>query len=124
MTVGIDRHLDIILTCKRYHFVSQIIKRNVAEPSLCKNTIHCSRCLRALLADKQKRWNIPEIEVPTVAYPPQYCHSSPLIGSLLRNCFDNRNAGTFMSKLYSGKITGTCDFFVKTRLFTKIIVFA
>ena len=63
---------------------TQIINRYVAEPSLCKDTIKFSRCLEALLADLQKRWNTPEIEVPTVAYPTQFCHSSPLSGSF--NC--------------------------------------
>ena len=65
-------------------FSSQIINRYVAEPSLCKDSIQFSRCLEALLAALQKRWNTPEIEVPTVAYPTQFCHSSPLTGSF--NC--------------------------------------
>ena len=65
-------------------FSTQIINRYVAEPSLCKDSIKFSRCLEALLADLQKRWNTPEIEVPTVAYPTQFCHSSTLTGSF--NC--------------------------------------
>ena len=65
-------------------FSTQIINRYVAEPSLCKDSIKFSRCLEALLADLQKRWNTPESEVPTVAYPTQFCHSSPLTGSF--NC--------------------------------------
>ena len=65
-------------------FSTQIINRYVAEPSLCKDFIKFSRCLEVLIADLQKRWNTPEIEVPTVAYPTQFCHSSPLTGSF--NC--------------------------------------
>ena len=42
-------------------FSTQIISRYVAEPSLCKDSIKFSRCLEALLADLQKRWNNPEI---------------------------------------------------------------
>ena len=33
---------------------TQIINTYVAEPSLCKDSIKCSRCLEALLADLQK----------------------------------------------------------------------
>ena len=44
-------------------FSTQIINRYVAEPSLCKDSIKFSRCLEALLADLQKCWNTPEIEV-------------------------------------------------------------
>ena len=69
---------------KGIFFSTQIINRYVAEPSLCKDSIKFSRCLEALLADLQKRWKTPEIEVPTVAYPTQFCHSSPLTGSF--NC--------------------------------------
>ena len=69
---------------KTYFFSTKIINRYVAEPSLCKDSIKFSRCLEALLADLQKRWNTPEIEVPTFAYPTQFCHSSPLTGSF--NC--------------------------------------
>ena len=39
---------------------------------------------RAFLADLQKQWKPPEIEVVTVAYHIQFCHSSPLTGSF--NC--------------------------------------
>ena len=69
---------------KGIFFSTQIINRYVAEPSLRKDSIKFSRCLEALLADLQKRWNTPEIEVPTVAYPTKFCHSSPLTGSF--NC--------------------------------------
>ena len=55
-------------------FSKKIINRYVAEPSLCKDSIKYLRCLEALLADLQKLWNTPEIEVPTVAYPTQFCH--------------------------------------------------
>ena len=55
----------------------------VAEPSWCKHSMF-SRCLRALLADLQKRWDPPEIEVVTVGDPIQFCHSSPMTGSF--NC--------------------------------------
>ena len=65
-------------------FSTQMINRYVAEPSLCKDSIKFSRCLEELLADLQKRWNTPEIEVPTVAYSTQFCHSSTLTGSF--NC--------------------------------------
>ena len=65
-------------------FSTQIINRYVAELPLCKDSIKFSRCLEALIADLQKRWNTPEIEVPTVVYPTQFCHSSPLTGSF--NC--------------------------------------
>ena len=65
-------------------FSTQIINRYVAKPSLYKDSIKFSRCLEALLADLQKRWNTPEIEVLTVAYPTQFCHSSPLTDSF--NC--------------------------------------
>ena len=60
------------------------IDRNAAEPSLCNRSINVSRCLEALLADLQKRWNTLEIEVSTVAYPTQFSHSSLLTGSF--NC--------------------------------------
>ena len=76
--------LSISLLLKGIIFSTQIINRYVAEPSLCKDSIKFSRCLEALLADLQKCWNTPEIEVPTVAYPTQLCHSSPLTGSF--NC--------------------------------------
>ena len=69
---------------KVYFFSTQIINRYVAEPSLCKDSIKFLRCLEALLADLQKHWNTPEIEVQTVAYPTQFCHSSPFTGSF--NC--------------------------------------
>ena len=46
---------------KGIFFSIQIINRYVAEPSLCKDSIKFSRCLEALLADLQKRWNTPEI---------------------------------------------------------------
>ena len=65
-------------------FSTQIVNRYVAEPLLCKDSIKFSRCLEAHIADLQKRWNTPEIEVPTVAYPTQFCHSSSLTGSF--NC--------------------------------------
>ena len=104
-------------------FSTQIINRYVAEPSLCKDSIKFSRCLEALLADLQKRWNTPEIEVPTVAYPTEFCHSSPRFIQLL-NCFDNRNAGTFMSKIHIGKISEICYFWLKARFFSKNFFFA
>ena len=104
-------------------FSTQIINRYVAEPSLCKDSIKFSRCLEALLADLQKHWNTPEIEVPTVAYPIlPFLHSYWFIQ--LQNCFDNRNAGTFMSKMHIGKISEICDFWLKTRFFTKKFFFA
>ena len=65
-------------------FFPQIVNRNVAEPSVCKHSINFLCCLGALLADLQKRWNTPEIEVPTVAYPTLFCHTSPRTGSF--NC--------------------------------------
>ena len=64
--------------------ISLLINRYVAEPSLCKDSIKFSSCLEVLLADLQKHWNTPEIEVPTVVCPTQFCHSSPLTDSF--NC--------------------------------------
>ena len=66
---------------KGIFFSTQIINRYVAEPSLRKDSIKFLRCLDVPLADLQKRWNTPEIEVSTVAYPIQFCHFSPFTGS-------------------------------------------
>ena len=99
-------------------FSTQIIKRYVAEPSLCKNSIKFSRCLETLLADLQKRWNIPEIEVPTVAYPTQFCHSAPLTGSFNCKTVLIIEMPVLLSKMHIGKISEICDFWLKTRFFS------
>ena len=62
-------------------FSTQIVNRYVAEPSLCKHSINFSRCLEALLADLQKRWNTPKIKVIIASYSIQISHSPPLTGS-------------------------------------------
>ena len=80
---------------------TQIINRNVAEPSLCK--LHQYFAL-------QKRWNTHEIEIPTVAFPTVIL---PLYWFIeLRNCFDNRKTGSFMSNfMHLGKISEIiCEF--------------
>ena len=53
----------------------------------------------------------PKIEVVYVAYPIQFCHSSPLTGSFsCKIVFDNENVDTFMSKTHFEKISEICDF--------------
>ena len=42
----------------------------------------------------------------------------------LQNCFDNRNVDTFVSKMYFWKISKICDFWLKTRFFTKNFFFS
>ena len=74
-----------------------------------------SRCLRALLADLQKRWKTPEIEVVTFAYVPyQILSFIPSYCLLqLQNCFDNRNIDTSVSKMHIWKISEICNFGLK-----------
>ena len=76
---GYGFYIDFIAKC--IFFSTQIINRYVAEPSLCKHSINFSRCLEALLADLQKRWNTPKIKVITAPFSIQFSHSPPLTGS-------------------------------------------
>ena len=41
----------------------------------------------------------------------------------LQNSFDNRNVDTFVSKMHFWKISEICDFWLKTRFFTKKFFF-
>ena len=57
------------------------------------------------------------LHYPVLSFTPSYWFIQ------LQNCFDNRNFDTFVSKMHFWKISKICDFWLKTRLFIKQIVF-
>ena len=79
-----------IITCNRF----------VAEPSLCKHSIKFLRCMEALLADLQKRWNTPKINVITAPYSIQISHSPPFTGSFKCKTVLIIEMSTLMSKTH------------------------
>ena len=99
--------------------------RYVPEPQLCKQSIFF---FELPASASRRRWKTPEIEVVTFDYPlptlsDSVIHSFFLVHSTAK-LFDNRNIDTSVSKMHIWKISEICDFWLKTRFFTKKFFFS